>query len=320
MSPSIGIARLVTKARIAAMEVCKLLARFRDISYKTFFKIFDTKVQPILTYSAELWGHTRLESVERIHLLACKRFLGVPRSTPNRIVYGDLHRYPLYINCSIKALKYWFTVLSMTQDRLPRQAYDMLVSLDERGKQCWVSAIRDMLCRAGFGVVWLQQGVGNVKSFIAVFKQRQIDMYIQEWNETVENRERYANYRSFKTIFCQEMFVNVLTHHQFRGVYAMLRAGMLPINANLARYKNEPNRQNCPLCNAVEDEKHFLFVCPLYAILRSKYKITPTEQNLDGNLIALMANYNKNIISSTSFFVYNALKLRSRFTEALRPD
>ena len=92
---------------------------------------------------------------------------------------------------------------------------------------------------------------------------------------------------------------------------------MLPVNANLARYKNDPNRQNCPLCSTVvEDEKHFLFVCPLYAIARIKYNLMSTGPNPDVHFMALMSNEDKNVITSTSFFLLHALKMRSRFIES----
>ena len=94
--------------------------------------------------------------------MACKRFLGVPVRTPNKMVYGDLGRVPLFIN--ISCIKYWFRLLEMGHDRQPKTAYEMLC-LDRNGKGCWVSRIREILCETGFSFVWLQQGVGDKNSF-----------------------------------------------------------------------------------------------------------------------------------------------------------
>ena len=52
-----------------------------------------------------------------------------------------------------------------------------------------------------FSFVWLQQGVGDKNSFLRSFKQRLVDMFIQEWSEAVRDKDRYEIYRSFKTIF-----------------------------------------------------------------------------------------------------------------------
>ena len=41
---------------------------------------------------------------EKVHLFACKRFLHVAARAPNTLVYGELGRHPLRINCFIAVL------------------------------------------------------------------------------------------------------------------------------------------------------------------------------------------------------------------------
>ena len=48
------------------------------------FKVFDSKTQSVLLYSSEIWGLHRLDSIERVHLMACKRYLGVPIRTQTK--------------------------------------------------------------------------------------------------------------------------------------------------------------------------------------------------------------------------------------------
>ena len=64
---------------------------------QTFFKIFDIKSQPMLMYASKIWGTERLDNIERVHIMECKRFFGVPQKTPNKMVYGELGRYPLLL-------------------------------------------------------------------------------------------------------------------------------------------------------------------------------------------------------------------------------
>ena len=162
-SIKMGTEHLVVKGKKAALQLCKLFRTYKEMTPNVFFKIFDVKIQPILLYSAELWGLNRLEHIEKVHLMICKRFLGVPVKTPNKMVYGDLGRYPLFVNSYVACLRYWFKLLRLDFHRLPRKAYLMLLDLDIAGKQCWVSRIREILCESGFGIVWLQQGVGEIK-------------------------------------------------------------------------------------------------------------------------------------------------------------
>ena len=116
---------------------------------ETFFKVFDSKIQSVLLYSLEILGLHRLDSAERIHLMACKRYLGVPICTPNKMVYGELGRFPLFVASYVRRVKYWFRLLQMEHTRLPNQSYRILISLDENGKNCWVTGIREVLCKTG---------------------------------------------------------------------------------------------------------------------------------------------------------------------------
>ena len=166
-----------------------------------FIKLFDSKVQPVAQYGAELWGLDQsAQYCESVHLYALKRFLGVDRRTPNDMVYGETGRYPIVINASIKCIKYWFKLISMHESRLPYKSYIMLRLLDEKGCNNWVTKIRQCLFMNGFGIVWYSQGVGDVAAFINCFRQRLVDCNWQNWYSHIHNSERFIMYSSFNGI------------------------------------------------------------------------------------------------------------------------
>ena len=70
----------------------------------------------------------------------------------------------------------------------------------------------ELLCKTGFYFVWLQQGAGDVKSFLYVFKQRLLDMFTQEWTSDIRDKERYEMYRSFKVMFGAETYLSVIIY------------------------------------------------------------------------------------------------------------
>ena len=258
ISTKMGTEHLVTKGKRAVVQLNKAFNRYKEMNAKAFFKIFDAKIQPILLYSSEIWGLNRLEHIEKIHMMACKRFLGVPVRTPNKMVLGDLGRYPLYVNSCMNTLRYWLKLLHMDPNRLPYNAYQMLLQLDRNGKECWATKIREILCETGFNIVWLQQGVGDVKAFLRVFKQRLVDMFTQEWFGTIRDRERYENYRSFKSIFEKEKYLHFINTYCFRVAVTQTRFNVLPLNNNVYRYSDNIQEKACPFCKTtVENEAHF---------------------------------------------------------------
>lgn len=90
-----------------------------------FFRLFYSIVQAMPFYAAELWKLLQDDRpVESVLLVTCKTFLNFPIHIPSDMVSGKLRCHPLFVNCCIKTI----------ENRLPKQAYLLLYSLDAQGK------------------------------------------------------------------------------------------------------------------------------------------------------------------------------------------
>ena len=97
-------------------------------------------------------------------------------------------------------------------------------------------------------------------------------MFTQEWTADIRDKERYEMYRSFKVMFGAEKYLSAIDIYCFRVALTQLRLGVLPINSNMYRYSDCPTDKNCVFCqNLIENEDHFLLVCPLDTDLRSGF-------------------------------------------------
>ena len=83
----------------------------------------------------------------------------------------------------------------------------MLLELDARDKNNWVTRVRMKLYEFGFGFVWLNQGVGDVNGFIRVFRKRLINCRWQNWNYHVQNSNRFGFYRLFRPLLCIPTYI-----------------------------------------------------------------------------------------------------------------
>ena len=309
LSGNIGTAHLSTKAKKALYLLCRAFQNCKEMSKEVFFKIFDSKIQPILLYSSEIWGLQRLDKIEKVHILACKRYLGVPLKTPNKLVYSELGRYPLYVNSHIKTVKYWFRLLEMDANRLPKQAYLMLVNLDKKGKKCWVSGIREILGKTGFFDVWLNQGVTNVKLFLLEFKQRLIDIYLQDWTASIRDKERYVLYSSIHGGFGNVDYLNNVNVFCLRVALTQIRLGVLPLRNNTERFSERPDSRFCLFCkNVNEDEHHFLYVCPLYSGLRTKFLGSFANVCMNTLLNGALQEMSRSVAK----YIFHSIKLRQK--------
>lgn len=65
------------KGKRALYDFLKTVYSIGNVTYDIYFKVFDIKIKPIVTYGAEIWGCKQFEVLERIQSTACKRFLNV---------------------------------------------------------------------------------------------------------------------------------------------------------------------------------------------------------------------------------------------------
>ena len=134
---------LTSKAKNAVLCIMQKLRMLNNNSFELLLKLFDSHVQPIALYGAELWGlETTAVRYEEVHLSALKKLLGVEMRTPNEFVYGETNSYPLFVNSAVRCIRYWLKLTIMEVSKLPNKAYRMLYILDERGKRNWASNVR----------------------------------------------------------------------------------------------------------------------------------------------------------------------------------
>ena len=132
---------------------------------KTFFKIFDSKIYPVMLYGAELWGLQFMHCVEQLQIYACKCLLSVRTNSCNLSILGDTSRFPVQIMSSKRCIKYWLCILKMPRTRYVKLCYEMLLHLDNLGYSNWVTAVRLNLSSNGYGYIWENQHVDNENVF-----------------------------------------------------------------------------------------------------------------------------------------------------------
>ena len=79
------------------------------------FKIFDTKILPILHYGSELWGYIEAPVIEKIHIKFCKFLVSSQSSFIHASLRGDLGRSTLRAVRLIRIIKYWLRLFAFEQ-------------------------------------------------------------------------------------------------------------------------------------------------------------------------------------------------------------
>ena len=308
LSTDIALAEFAGRAKKKIVIIFKTLYKLGQIDVKTFFQLFDVQVKPMLLYAAEIWGATKYEVIEKTHMFACKKLLGVSARTPNTFIYAELNRYPLFIDSQIRVLKYWQKLLLLDEDRIPKQAYEK-VRRDLNNINGWGYKLKKMLDLGGFSNVWLQQGTTCMNSFIKEFKLRLIDMNWQDWHAKLTEKDRFSTYRLFKEEHNREDYLKLITITKFRRVFTRTRLGIIDINEN-KKFRDPLADRKCPFCSVNETELHLILVCPSYDQLRIKYIIKHWNQGNNLTLKNLLACTQQEKVQDLAMFLFYALKRR----------
>jgi len=309
-----------------SMQTKKALAMFTRYSIKcggfpvkVAFQLFDKTISPILLYGAEIWGYKQYKVLEDVHIKFCKKILGLPKQASNNAVMGECGRFPLVISCQKKCVAYWLKILEMPCTRYVKNCYLMLKRLDENGKKTWASSVKELLFKYGYGIVWMEQGVGDKRAFLCNFMDRLRDCNFQEWHHDIHNSSKLSVYCTFKSMLEAEKYLDYVDIWKYRVAVTRFRISCHNLEIEKGRHDGVlMENRLCRYCEeignfVIEDEFHFLICCPLYVEIRSKYNIVHVDMPRYEQFIEIMESEDKQTIIDLALYIFNANKVRNEF-------
>ena len=171
----------------------------------------------------------------------------------------------------------------MPTGRLPKYAYLWSRELADSGRKSWAYHMRDIVEGLSLHEFYPSSiPVGNPPVVNNIIWEALANKFVNSWMHSVHKVEASASvnggklsmYRQFKHCPDTEPYVRASLPVGVRRVVAGLRAGCLLLQVELGRYtspKTPLSRRICKLCNnGVEDQEHFLLLCPSLIEPRAK--------------------------------------------------
>jgi len=298
-------------------QMQKYLNKFVSLKPSHVCDIFDKLIHPILSYGCEVWGFFQGASVERMHLKFCKQLLGVKQTTQNDFVYGELGRYPLIVHRQYRIIKFWLKIIKGENRKFTKICYDMMLNdmVLFPNKNNWAIRVRNLLNNTGFSIVWQNQGVGNEIAFLTLLRQRLQDIFIQEWHSRLDLSSRASLYRHLSNIFCYKSYLDTISVNKFRISLTRLRIAAHRLLIETGRWV-KPNpialeNRKCITCNLIEDEFHFIIVCPMYASIRHYIPKYYTNNPSMFKFIELLNNSSELVVRRLALYCFKAFEIRN---------
>ena len=136
------------------------------------------------------------------------------------------------------------------------------------------------------------------------------------WTGNIANNHKLILYRGFKNSFSTEAYLDYVKIRKYRPVICAIRTSSHWLDIERGRYEGVArNDRKCKYCNNfIEDEFHFICICPLFDNIRTYYLSNISNQNI--SLITfnnLLSSNDIHTVKNLPLFIYHVFKMRQHF-------
>ena len=285
--------------------------------------LYNYLVKPILTYCSDFWGclQPKENPIEKAHRIFCKHLLGVRKQTNTEGVLQELGMLPLSLYAIKSVTKNWERIQQ-------NKANTLLVASNDYSRRenlPWASNIRQIFASNGMLDEYLKKlsetedrKFGPIAN--KLFK-RLIDQFNQHSFEILNSSSKMKTLNLLKKEPGRETYLSEVSNSKHRSALSKLRLSAHKLEIEVGRYKTGQDKtaaesRFCPYCKymgdeAVEDETHFLVICPMYKEIRRNLLCPQILQNdtLSNELkfVEIMTKFD---VKSVAKFTYQAFNER----------
>ena len=234
--------------------------------------LFNHTITPILLYGSEVWAFEDTEQLDVFQRKFLKEEMGLRRSTPNCMVYGEVGQSKISQLANQRMLSYWYKIAgSGGEKKLPGILLRLMQGISGReGTHFkWLEGVKAKLGRSGFSDC---VPLNNPTWFKEAIKLRLSDIDLQEWSGEVSNHQSCTVYRTFKTKPGIVQSIVKLSKPESRLLFRF-RCGNFPLPIYPHLHSTSLTVPNaCQICGATRgDEFHYLLECPEFKISRERF-------------------------------------------------
>jgi len=224
-------------------------------------QLFDALVKSVLSYGCELWvDEPATKSLEAIHRSFLKSLLSVNDTTPSWIVLAEFGKFPLILLWRQQALKYKAKMSTSLPSHLMSLAYSVQQALSSRQK-CWLRKLQN----------WDSEGDTQPSSQVPPSMASMQQIFLDSW---LTNYFRLYGSNAYGF----QAYLSLVDNVQFKKCLSCFRCSNHCLEIETG-HRTKPLKtpiceRLCKQCSlgAIEDEDHFLLVCPTYEHIRDKFR------------------------------------------------
>lgn len=304
---------LASAAGRALGKLWNVYKGFNGLNYKSYTKLYETYVDPILLYCSSVWGANEISYCNSIQNRAIRWYLGVHKFTPNLAIMGDIGWKSSKIKRQKCIIRLWNRIINMDDNRLPKLIFEWDYKC---GYQSWTYCVKNMLSDIGFDYLYFTKDLLDCK----VIEDSLFNSYKNDWMIAIQNSDKLRTYVNFKYDYYTEPYVFNIKNKSLRSMMAQFRCGVLPIKIETGRFENKAiYDRKCEMCemDSIEDEHHFLLECTQYNNERQKLyekakESYPEFMTIENDVKMVILVNDEDLIKDTAQYISNSYQKRAK--------
>ena len=320
-----GLDDLKDRALKAIYKIKMKMGRYFQKYVKTTLKLFDTLVTPILLYASDFWGCLKQpinNPIENTHNRFLKELIGVQRQTSNTGVLLETGRVPMHLLAKKYCLKNWVRIAkSRSANYLLTLSYDNSL----KHNLTWPTSVKNIFSKVGQFDLFLTNEISRKPPNEQFFK-RACDIFHQESFAEIHREEsKLRTFAKLKSKIGMENYLLDISNIEDRISLTKIRLSNHKLNIEVGRHnKIQKSERFCPFCpTLIEDEMHFLLLCPTYSTNRTELfeELNITNiQNIDQESLFVFLMTSSDTTHITARFLKTAIHIREFLVKKFRND
>ena len=248
-----------------------LLNKVKDSNYsiELIINLFDSLVKSVMLYGCEVWADNEDVNINKLITIEAKFYkllFGLPLTSSNKFIYGELGILPLNVIIHKRAIAYWLKICHGSVNKYTSLIFNFLINNSSS-----MLKIKKTLSKLGLGYLWDMQNElyrYDLLSMKNMIFQRIYDIYKQDFNSSI-NDHRYLNiYSKIKTDYEIEPYLKypiALNQYKVR-LFVALRAEVF----GMERWYEKNYVYKCKLCGdcVKKVSRHFICCCSQFDCIR----------------------------------------------------
>ena len=201
-----------------------------------------------------------------------RRFLKLHKTTPMRMLIGELGMKEITEYIDNRMLNFWCNIATGEESKISTTLYKWIKILHDKNvyKSPWLDKIKSTLDSLGMHNLFNDISHVNKSWFKNTVKQKLNDSYTNKWSVSVFNSSACINYRAMTEYKQLQKYLLILPSQY---MYAMCKFKCANHRMPIVRGRQNGtpvDDRKCELCdlndhyNKVGDEFHYLFNCPFF--------------------------------------------------------